>query len=106
VSEISIHMGPARDEREANRMRALREVAAEMRRAEDKHGDYAFDGELIDTLMLVAGLGEEFGEVCRALTYDKDHAGGLRKELLQVAASATAWASTLDSDTDERTPVA
>ena len=90
-----------RDQRARGRVRVLAEVSAEMDRAEDKHGDYAFDGRLIDDLQLLGGLGEEYGEVSRALTYDKDHAGALRKELIQLAASATAWASTLNS-LDER----
>ena len=84
--------------RDKVRTSVLGEVADEMRRAEAKHGDYAFDGKLIDDLQLVAGLLEEAGEVGRAMTYDKDHAGALRKELIQVAASASAWASTLNPD--------
>lgn len=97
-----VHLQAGSD-REFPRLLALGEVAAEMRRAEDKHDDYAFDGRLIDDLMLLAGLGEEYGEVARAMTYDQDHAGSLRKELIQLAASATAWASTLNPDTDTRT---
>lgn len=88
--------------REMSRNQTLREVSDEMSRAESKHGDYAFDGSLIDNLQLLGGLGEEFGEVARALTYDQDHSGGLRKELIQLAASATAWASTLSPKDDSR----
>lgn len=41
-------------------------------------------------------LGEEFGEVCRALTYDqeKDH---LREELVQLGAMTAAWIAAIDS---------
>lgn len=95
----------ATSNRGMERNRTLREVAAEMQRAEEKHGDCAFDGALIEDSQLFAGLVEEVGEVARTMTYDRDHAGQLRKELIQVAASATAWASTLDPETDERTTV-
>lgn len=40
-------------------------------------------------------LGEEFGEVCEALTYDKDPAN-LRAELIDLATVATAWVAALD----------
>jgi hypothetical protein len=49
-----------------------------------------------------AVLGEEFGEVCRAVLeagYGTDGAGDahLRDELVQVAAVATAWAEAIDA---------
>lgn len=91
------------DTRDWYRLGTLDEVADEMTRAEIKHGDYAFDGKLIDDLQLLAGILEEAGEVGRAMTYDRDHAGALRKELIQLAASATAWAATLSPETDTRT---
>lgn len=45
----------------------------------------------IDEDRKLAVLGEEFGEVARALIEGK----GLRAELIQVAAVATAWAESL-----------
>ena len=49
-----------------------------------------------DTLWL-AILGEEFGEVARAmLQQDGDMSGVVRDELLQVAAVAVAWVESLD----------
>lgn len=42
----------------------------------------------------VAVLGEEFGEVCRALL-EAEGPERLRAELIQVAAVAVAWAETL-----------
>ena len=51
-----------------------------------------------------AVLGEEFGEVCRAVLesgYGTDGAGdqALRDELVQVAAVAVAWAEAIDART-------
>jgi NTP pyrophosphatase (non-canonical NTP hydrolase) len=40
-------------------------------------------------------LGEEFGEVAAALTYDKD-ASTLRAELIDVLAVASAWVDAID----------
>lgn len=51
----------------------------------------------------LAALGEEFGEVCRLLTYDHqtgpldDRRMALVKELLQLSASAAAWAESVDT---------
>lgn len=70
-------------------------IVAEFIRAKKKHGDKTPDVPDVPDVERLACLGEEYGEVCRALTYDKDHAGALRKELIQVAAMAAAWASIL-----------
>jgi hypothetical protein len=107
-------------------LRAVAEAAlAEYDRAKAKHGDQTPDGaclpnvrlrafatapapdnlgqSLIGAVLLsadlrrLATLTEELGEVGRCLTYDQDHAGELRKELIQVAAMALAWASRLES---------
>ena len=41
-------------------------------------------------------LGEEFGEVCRGLTYDNDEGlDHLREELEQLAAMAVSWATVI-----------
>jgi len=60
-----------------------------------KHGEYSIDGSLITNRERLAALGEEFGEVCRALTYDRDHAGNLREELIDLANVAVTWAASL-----------
>ena len=107
--------------------RTLNDVKNEFIRAKQKHGDQTPDGpclseglkqrfEMLNTdpksgdanvfaalrdsanLRRLATLVEETGEVGRALTYDKDHSGGLRKELIQVAAMAVAWASILGEE--------
>lgn len=103
---------------------ALEGVLGEYRRAKAKHGEQTPDGHCLSEdvaslrnhpfrldsrigqgaqasiaayadLRRLATLTEEVGEVGRALTYDKDHAGALRKELIQVATMAVAWASIL-----------
>jgi len=50
----------------------------------------------LPTLERLSILGEEFGEVCRALTYDSGEGNvELRKELIQLAAMAACWAGVL-----------
>lgn len=49
----------------------------------------------MSTMDKLAVLGEEFGEVCRALTYDGSLEGDLKAELLQVATMALAWRASL-----------
>ena len=74
---------------------AFDDVAAEYVRAKQKHGDMTLDGARCTDLNRLAALVEEVGETARAMTYDKDHAGDLRKELIQVANVALTWASIL-----------
>ncbi len=82
----------------------LRLVTDEYRRAKVKHGERTLDGSLADDLLRLSALGEEYGEVCQALTYDKRdsdaaaHARHLRLELIQVANVALTWASILGED--------
>ncbi len=99
------------------------EAVEEWKRAKAKHGDQTPDGPCLPerlsgfldlfpvesinrdlasevvsayaNLRRLATLTEEIGEVGRCLTYDQDHAGELKKELIQVAAMALAWASRL-----------
>jgi hypothetical protein len=97
---VSVLDGETAEQYEARRKDAvlsnatLAAVAAEALRAHRKHGPNG--GSLLDLGMGVdrrlAALGEEFGEVCRALTYD----GGqgvehLIKELVQTASVALTW---------------
>jgi len=74
---------------------AIDDLVVEWARAKEKHGEKTMDGKEITDLERLAALGEEFGEVCRALTYDKDHSSPLRKELIQVANVAITWATIL-----------
>lgn len=70
----------------------LAAVNAEFNRAVRKHGydrtpatTQLTDGEKLPL------LGEEFGEVCRAMTYDEGDPDKLDAELIQVATMAAAW---------------
>lgn len=76
------------------------EVAAERLRAHRKHRAANHSSEQLagDHRDWLSILGEEYGEVCRALNYDTNDGGipHLRKELIQVAAMACAWVDALD----------
>lgn len=71
------------------------EVLAAREAAHAKHGDNSIERVPAYSPDWLPILGEEFGEVCGALTYDKD-AAMLRGELIDVLAVGTAWADALD----------
>lgn len=79
-------------------------MTAEYYRAKAKHGDHTLDSSSVDDLLRLSALGEEYGGVCQALTYDKrshdarEHERHLRAELIQVANVALTWASILGED--------
>lgn len=86
--------------------RALDAVYAERERQEKLKAEGAFpftcaDSEL-DAYRKLAILGEEFGEVAQAtmqtdgINTARDKKRDLRKELIQVAAVAVAWAESLE----------
>lgn len=67
--------------------------------AQLKHKDRAMHNDDLTVAERLAALGEEFGEVCKELTYDHNTTGdtdALVKELLQLGYLATAWAQWLD----------
>jgi hypothetical protein len=66
-------------------------IAAEYIRAHVKHGGHTPKSQHMSDGERLAILGEEFGEVCRALTYDNGNPDKLVAELIQVAAMAAAW---------------
>lgn len=74
----------------------LSAVKAETARAIAKHGVlHSAIGPGSD-LYKLAILGEEFGEVCHALTYDSGEGlEELYKELVQVSSVAAGWAQTV-----------
>jgi hypothetical protein len=72
-------------------LRQLDRVSREVLRAEDLHGDEATSSPTNTDAKRLAILGEEFGEVCRAMTYDNGGEEKLLEELTQVAAVAVAW---------------
>ena len=56
-----------------------------------KHPGMTLDGDAPTDKQRAAALVEELGEVARALTYDRDHAGELTTELAQLGGLAAAW---------------
>lgn len=78
------------------------EVEDGRRAAHAKHGENSIEavpGEDIARWLPI--LGEEFGEVCQTLTYDKDSAD-LRAELIDLATVATAWIAAIDRAEQEK----
>lgn len=71
------------------------EVVAEFKRADIKHGPRTLNKDTCTDIERIVVLGEEFGEVCRAMTYDEGDVVNLKEELIQVAHVAMAWASRL-----------
>ncbi len=71
------------------------EVISEVLRARRKHGDESMTSLSLDLGKRLGILGEEFGEVCRATTYDGGDEANLREELVQTAAMCLAWLLTL-----------
>ena len=72
------------------------EVEDGRRAAHAKHGENSIEAVPgRDIARWLPILGEEFGEVCESLTYDKD-SGNLRAELIDVVTVATAWVAALD----------
>lgn len=65
-------------------------------RAHEKHGVNSIEAVPgRDIARWLPILGEEFGEVCESLTYDKDPAT-LRAELVDLVTVGTAWIAALD----------
>lgn len=79
------------------------EVEDGRERAHAKHGENSIESVgATDFGKWLAILGEEHGEVCRALTYDQSTTMGelmdkLRAELIDVATVATAWIAAIDT---------
>lgn len=70
-------------------------IEAERERQNDKWGGHHHWGQgdcssaYVPPLVKASVLGEEYGEICRALLDGKE--ADLRRELVQLAAVATAW---------------
>lgn len=73
----------------------LRDISAERERQIKKHGDQACSSPTLGIETKIVILGEEFGEVCRAATYDEGYVEYLYKELIQTAAVAAGIAESL-----------
>jgi NTP pyrophosphatase (non-canonical NTP hydrolase) len=76
------------------------EVQTEVMRATKKHGNESMALN-DDPSKRLAILGEEYGEVCRALTYDNNNPENLRSELIQTAAMAIAWVYALETQSQK-----
>ena len=73
------------------------DVQAARARAHAKHGHTeggSMEQMTPDRPAWLAILGEEYGEVCRALTYDGT--SDLRAELIDVLSVASAWVDAID----------
>jgi hypothetical protein len=80
-----------------------REVLHARYRAHEKHKGSEFGSmEQMppDRHSWLAILGEEFGEVCNALTYDGK--GDIRSELIDVISVASAWVDAIDRSQGEQ----
>lgn len=72
---------------------SLEAVRTEIVRAHALHGENAMIAPRVTDEERLPILGEEFGEVCRGLTYDNNEgAEHLVEELEQLAAMAVSWA--------------
>jgi hypothetical protein len=75
-----------------------REILEARRKAHAKHGDKSIEGLPADDPAWLTILVEEVGEVAQQLTYDHD-GSGLRSELVDVLAVASAWLASVDHAT-------
>jgi hypothetical protein len=74
----------------------LNAIEDETLRAWQKHRNHSMTNPNLPTMERLAILGEEFGEVCKALTYDSGEGSDeLKKELIQLATMAACWADCL-----------
>lgn len=75
------------------------EIAEGREAAHAKHGDNSIEAvPATDVARWLPILGEEFGEVCETLTYDKDQSR-LRAELIDLVTVGVAWIAALDRET-------
>lgn len=77
------------------------EITVERERAHEKHGDTSMESFDTDDMNRLAILMEEVGEVAREFNEARHgdrplDVGRLRKELIQTAAMAVAWADAID----------
>ena len=75
---------------------SLEAVRVEAIRAHRLHGENSMISPMVTDDERLPILGEEFGEVCRGLTYDNNEgAAHLVEELEQLAAMAVSWAAVI-----------
>lgn len=77
-----------------------REILDARLAAHQKHGANSIESIPADSGRWLPILVEEIGEVANALTYDVVE-GGLRAELIDVLAVASAWVAALDQERED-----
>jgi len=82
-------------------MHVVNDVIAERARQDRKWGGWPGVDRVDERYTAV--LGEEFGEVCKALMENGELSPEMREELIQVAAVAVAWVEQIDALNEERT---
>jgi len=99
-------MGVNNESVTANTARIMREVSARRIGAHAKHGKNSIESVPADDIARwLPILGEEFGEVCESLTYDKDKSN-LRSEIMDLITVGVAWVSAIDKmEKDAAIPV-
>ena len=78
-------------------LRTIDKIQTEATRAHLQHADHSMLNPGMELWERLAILGEEFGEVCRAVTYDNGSRDKLEGELIQVAAMAASWIEAMNS---------
>lgn len=73
-------------------------MRVEYDRARAKHGERTLDSSVPTAEQRYYALLEEVGEIARALTYDREHAGALSEEITQLGGLALAWLAFLLSE--------
>lgn len=71
----------------------IEDTMAEAQRACTKHGSHTPRNLDMPRQEKLPILVEELGEVARCITYDREHAGELYEELIQLATMALMWAT-------------
>lgn len=76
--------------------RPIREVEQQRIRNHAKWGDLSIENRPPDYSGWLPTLGEEFGEVCRALTLEQGDPARLRAELIDLLGVAWMWIDSID----------
>jgi NTP pyrophosphatase (non-canonical NTP hydrolase) len=74
----------------------IEEIAQQRARNHARWGDLSIENRPPDYAGWLPTLGEEFGEICRALTLEDGDRAQLRSELVDLAAVALMWIDSID----------
>lgn len=83
----------------------ITEALEQRERNHAKWGDKSIENRPSDYVGWLPTLGEEFGEVCRALTLEEGDPLRLRAELLDLLAVAWMWIDSIDADAEMGWPM-